>query len=154
MGFTLVEVMCSAAIVAIIFLALFSGVSQGFNMIQTEREGLRATQIALSRMEGLRLEAWTTNQLFNPIYVPTTFSDSFYPPGFGGSSTTGVVYSGTMTITPGPFTGSPLVPSYNSNMALVTVTVSWKDHYDGHTVTFTRTNYTYAAKYGIQNYVY
>lgn len=156
-AFTLVEVMVSAAITAIIFLALFYGLAQGFDMTKTTREGLRATQIALSRMEGLRLEAWNTNELFNPNFVPPTFTDSFYPPGFSGSMSTGVVYSGTMTITTGPFTGASddaVVPSYNNNMALVTVTVSWQDHYFGHTVTFTRTNYTYVAKYGIQNYVY
>ena len=105
-------------------------------------------------MEGLRLEAWSTNQLFNPNFVPPTFTDSFYPLGLGGSSSsTGTVYSGTMTITPGPFSG-PNAPIYNNNMALVMVTVSWQDNYSGHTITFSRTNYTYVAQWGVQNYVY
>lgn len=153
-GFTLVEVICSAAIAAIIFLALFQGISQGLTVTQTTREGLRATQIALTRMEGLRLEAWSTNQLFNTTLVPTNFTDSFYPLGLGGSSSsTGTVYSGTMTITPRPFSGAN-APLYNNNMALVTVTVSWQDNYNGHFVTFSRTNYTYVAQNGLQNYVY
>lgn len=153
-AFTLVEVLCSAAILAIVCLALFYGLSQGFAMTQTARENLRATQIALTRMEGLRLEAWSTNQLFNPVFVPPTFTASFYPLGLNDTSSTGAVYSGTMTIAPGPFTGDSLVPSYNSNMALVTVVVSWQDVYYGRTNTYTRTNYTLVAKYGIQNYIY
>lgn len=153
-AFTLVEVMCAAAITAIVLLALFYGISQGLAMTQTARESLRATQIALSRMEGLRLEAWGPNQLFNPTYVPTNFTESFYPPGYYGStSLTGVVYSGTMTITTNPFTG-PNPPSYNDDMALVTVTVQWQDVHYGRTNTFSRTNYTYVAAHGIQNYVY
>lgn len=153
-GFTLVEVICSAAIAAIIFLALFRGISQGMSMIKTAREGLRANQIALQRTEGLRLEAWTASQLFNTNFVPTTFSDSFYPFGLNGSSSsTGTVYSGTMTITPSPFSGAN-VPLYNSKLALVKVTVSWQDNYQGRTNTFTQTNYTYVAQWGLQNYVY
>lgn len=153
-AFTLVEVLCSAAILAILCLALFYGLSQGFGMTQTAREALRATQIALTRMEGLRLEAWSTNQLFNPVFVPPNFTESFYPLGLNGSSSTGTVYSGTMTVKTGPFTGDSLVPSYNSNMALVTVVVSWQDNFYGRNNTFARTNYTFVAKYGIQNYVY
>jgi prepilin-type N-terminal cleavage/methylation domain-containing protein len=153
-AFTLVEVLCSAAILGILCLALFYGLSQGFSMTQTEREALRATQIALTRMEGLRLEAWSSNQLFNPIFVPHSFTESFYPLGLNGSSSTGPVYSGTMTVKTCPFTGESPVPSYNSNMALVTVVVNWQDIEHGRTNTFTRTNYTFVAKYGIQNYVY
>lgn len=153
-AYTLVEVLCSAAIAAILFVALFNGINMGYRIVQQERENLRATQVVLGRMEGLRLEAWGTNQLFNPVVVPTNFTDSFYPLGIGGSTgSTGVVYSGTMNITLGPYTNN--APSYNSNMALVTVTVTWTDQVtDARTIIHTRKMRTYVAQYGMQNYVY
>ncbi|HZT23351.1 MAG TPA: type II secretion system protein [Verrucomicrobiae bacterium] len=153
-AYTLVEVVCSALIGAILFAALFSGINAGYRIVRQERENLRATQVILTRMEGLRLEAWGTNQLFNPALVPTNFTDSFYPLGLGGStSSTGVVYSGTMQITPGPYTNNP--PAYNTNLALVTVTVTWTDQVpDGRNLVHTRTMRTYVAQYGVQNYIY
>lgn len=153
-GFTLVELLVSVIIAAILFAALFNGINMGYRIIQQERENLRATQIVVDRMEGLRLEAWGTNQLFNPSFVPTNFTDSFYPLGLqGNTSSTGVVYSGTMTITPSPYTNNP--PSYNSNLALVVVTLTWTDAVtDARTITHTRTMKTYVAQYGMQNYVF
>jgi prepilin-type N-terminal cleavage/methylation domain-containing protein len=154
-AYTLVEVLCSIAIAAILLAALFTGINMGYRIIQQERENLRATQVMLGRMEGLHLEAWGSGQLFNTNYVPTHFTDSFYPLGLNGSiSSTGVVYSGTMTIATNPFTGlNP--PSYNGNMALVTVTVTWTDAVtDARTIVHSRTMRTYVAQYGMQNYVY
>lgn len=150
-AFTLVEVMISAAISAIVFLSLFYGISQGYNIIQVERENLRATQIMLSHMEGLRLCLWSTNQLFDPDVVPHTFTDYFYPVGLGGFSSNDVVYTGTMTITTNP---DSIGTSYSPDMALVTVAVNWNDVQYGHTNSHRRTMSTYVARYGVQNYIY
>src|SRR5690242_14103964 len=82
-GFSLIEVMVASLVGAVIFLALFVGMAQGFNLIQHERATMRATQILVGKIEGIRLCAWgpVTNQLFNTTYVPTTFTDYFYPVG-------------------------------------------------------------------------
>ena len=133
----------------------------------TARQNLRATQIMISRLEGLRLEAWdTTNglsELFNPAYVPTTFTENFYPLGMNGSTNQGMTYYGTMTVVPltnsatqaSVFGGT--IPSYASQMALVTVTLNWTNSTKGimaEGTSHTRTMSTLVAQYGIQNYVY
>ena len=110
----------------------------------------------VSRLEGLRLCAWgsSTNQsqLFNTNIIPATFTDYFYPLGLNGATNNlGATFSGTMTIT----TNITLTPpaSYRTNMALVTVTVTWTNGLAGHHNTFTRHMSTYVAQFGIQNYV-
>jgi hypothetical protein len=86
--------MCAAAITAIIILALFTGLTSGFKLTQMERENLRATQIALARMEGLRLYAWSSNQLFSPTMLPNNFTDYYYPSNLGGVFGNNTVYTG------------------------------------------------------------
>jgi type II secretory pathway pseudopilin PulG len=156
--FSLVEVMVAAAIAAIIFTAVFSGISNSFSLLNTTRENMRATQIIMSRLEGLHLEAWgngmnQASQLFDPTLVPATFTDHFYPLGLNGNTTNlGTVYTGTVTIT----TNITMTPAatYSGSMALVTVTVSWADVAHGVTTHHTSAMSTYIAQYGIQNYVY
>jgi prepilin-type N-terminal cleavage/methylation domain-containing protein len=151
-GFSLLEVLVAIAISAIIFAALYRGISATFGMLQTVRENLRATQIMVSRLEGVRLCAWDNGQLFSTNIVPRTFSDSFYPSGMGGSTNNGATYVGTMTVQQNP-SMSPS-SSYATNMALVTVTISWTNSNGGQPLAHTRSMSTYVAKYGIQNYVY
>jgi len=143
--------MCATAIAAIVFLALFSGLTSGFNLTQMERENLRATQIALARMEGLRLYAWSSAQLFNPTMLPNVFTDYYYPYGMGGFSTNNTMYTGSVTIA--NVTLSPGA-SYSTNMQQIIVQVGWKDTFYGRTNAHVRTFNTYVAKYGIQNYVF
>jgi prepilin-type N-terminal cleavage/methylation domain-containing protein len=151
-AFTLVEVICAAAIAAILFLALFFGIAQGFRILQTSRESLRATEIMVGRTEGLRLVNWT--QLTNTDFVPGTFTNYFYPNGMGGSTNQGVAYAGTMTLSDVPLTA----PDYTNAMKLVTVTVTWQDThanaFGDSTITYTRSFKTFVAKHGIQTYVY
>jgi prepilin-type N-terminal cleavage/methylation domain-containing protein len=155
-AFTLLEVLMAAAIGAVIFTALYTGISNCFSMLYTSRANLRATQIMVSRLEALRLCAWgngtnQSSQLFNTNIIPPTFKEYFYPLGMNGDTNSrGTVYNGTMTVTPNP----PLGTSYSSSMALVTVTVTWTDGFVGHTNTYTRSMSTYVAQYGVQNYVY
>src|SRR5690242_17563964 len=97
-AFSLVEAMCAAAITAILILALFTGLTSGFKLTQMERENLRATQIALARMEGLRLYAWSSSQLFSPAMLPNVFTDYYYPSNLGGFAGNNTVYTGSVTI--------------------------------------------------------
>ena len=143
--------MCAAAIGAIIIGALFSGLASGFQLTQMERENLRATQIAMARMEGLRLYEWSSNQLFSPAMLPNIFTDYYYPVGLGGFSGSNTVYTGSVTIA--NVTLSPS-SSYSTNMQQIIVQVGWKDVFYGRTNTHLRTFKTYVAQYGIQNYVY
>jgi len=157
-AFTLVEALVAAAIGAVIFTSLYAGISNSFSLLNTARANLRATQIMVSRLEGLRLCAWGNgtnqiSQLFNTNIIPTTFTDYFYPQGIcGDTNNQGAVYSGTMTVEP----NAVLTPaaSYSNQLARVTVTLTWTDGLAGQSFTHTRTMSTYVAQYGIQNYVY
>lgn len=157
-AFTLVEVLVAAAIGAIIFTSLYIGIANSFSLLNTARANLRATQILVSRMEGLRLCAWgngtnQVSQLFNTNIVPTTFTDYFYPQGINGQSGNyGTAYTGTITIATNITLNPPA--SYSPNMARVTISVSWVDGIAGQTNVHTRSMSTYIAQYGIQNYVY
>jgi len=176
-AFTLVEVLAASAIAAIVLAALFYGIEQGYSLTQTERASLRATQIILGRMEGIRLCRWgTTNaneatQLFDTNYVPRTFVDYFYPVSLGGFAGTSITYNGTITIytnntsgannfafytyTNGAFAlNTP--PTYSNSLALVVISVSWQERHRNAsfatTNTYTRTMKSYIAEYGVQNY--
>jgi len=76
-------------------------------------------------------------------FIPTTFTDYFDPTATNGSS--GVVYSGTVAIAAFPYN-----TSYKDNMRQLTLTVQWTSD----SIQRRRTNVTYMAKDGIQNYVY
>lgn len=154
-AFTLIEVLVAVVVAAIIFTGVIGAINTGNIVIQGTRENLRATQIMESRMEGLRLIAWgtATNQLFNPLCVPTNFVETFYPLGLsGGSNNQGVAYYCTMTLK----TNVSLIPpsSYSNQMCLVTVSVKWTNSPYGILNTHTRTMSTFVAQYGLQNYVY
>lgn len=150
-GFTLIEVLCSVAIAAIVLLALFSGLTSGFDLTQMERENLRATQIALARMEGLRLYNWSSNQLFNPAMLPNTFTDYYYPAGIGGIFSNNTVYTGSVTIANVTLTPAA---TYSNSMRQIIVKVGWQDAFYGRTNYHTRTFNTFVAQWGIQNYVF
>jgi prepilin-type N-terminal cleavage/methylation domain-containing protein len=156
-GFSLTEVMVAVLISAILFAAVFAGISSNFALLTTTREDLRATQIAVSRLEALHLEAWGngTNQptqIFDTSLVPRTFTDYFYPLGLNSTTNQGTVYTGTVDI----YTNLSLSPSssYGNTMALIVISVSWTDYGYRHPSTHTRTMSTYIAQRGLQNYVY
>lgn len=151
-AFSLLEVLIAAVVIALIYAALFSGINSTFGLLQASRENLRATQIMVSRLEGLRLCAWDSSQLFNTNIVPPVFTDSFYPLGLQATTNKSITYYGTMTVTPNPNI-SP-APSYGSNIALVTVTITWTNGANAKTSVHRRSMSTFAAKYGLQNYVY
>ena len=157
-GFSLIELLVAAFLAAVLFTAVFSGISNSFALLNTSRENMRATQIMMSRLEGVRLEAWGSganqpSQLFNTAIVPTSFTDYFYPFGLNGNTNNlGTVYTGTMTIN----TNYALTPasSYSNSLALVTVSVNWTDVNYGVTNVHSDSMSTFVSRYGVQNYVY
>jgi prepilin-type N-terminal cleavage/methylation domain-containing protein len=147
-AFTLVEVMLAVVVASVIFAAVGFGLTTGFGLVQISREELRANQICLSRMEGIRLCRWDT-QLFDPNIVPRTFTDYFYPVGLKSATNAYVVYQGKVTLETN-LTLSPN-PSYVSNLCKVTVQVTWAAK---NNLIQTQTVTTLVSKNGIQNYVF
>lgn len=156
-AFSLIEVLAAVVIAAIVLTAVFAGISGTFTLLNTAREDLRATQIIVSRLEGIHLEAWGSGtnqptQLFNTTLVPRTFTDYFYPLGLNSTTNQGTVYSGTITITTN-LNLNPQ-PSYANSLALVTITVTWVDSGYGVTTPHSRSMSTIIAQRGMQNYIY
>jgi prepilin-type N-terminal cleavage/methylation domain-containing protein len=140
-AYTLMEVLIAVAIIGTIFVSLYRGIAFCFDKTKSERENLRATQVILRRLEGIRLLSW--DQLTNSTYNPGTFYET-YLPGVAGS---GVTYTGQIVVA-----GAALDPpaSYGDRMKSVTVTVTWSSG----PILHTRTAKTYVSRDGIQNYVY
>src|ERR1051325_1656119 len=139
-AFTLVEVMLAVVIVGVEFVSLYVAISQGFAVVRSTRENLRATQIMQEQVEILRVLNWdqiTTNA------SPWNFSASFYP---AGGTNQGLIYSGTVTLTnaPGP-------DAYSSDMRLAIVSLSWTNGENTHAVR-NRELRTLVSRYGLHNY--
>jgi prepilin-type N-terminal cleavage/methylation domain-containing protein len=83
-GFTLVEVMVSVFLMAIVFTASYASYFLGMNMVEDAREELRASQIVQSELERMRTMNWDalskarTIQAVSPegIYIKQ-FSDDY-----------------------------------------------------------------------------
>jgi prepilin-type N-terminal cleavage/methylation domain-containing protein len=171
-GFTLIEVLVASLVGTIIFAALFSGISEGLFFVKEQRDDMRANEIIEQQIESIRLCQWgfangtnsTPTQLFATNYVPRTFTAY---ESINGSNAT--VYTGTITIVTnsasqfnfgssilsGTNLTATLMPSYYTNQfALVTVTVSWQEYHGKQTNFYAKTNQTFVAQNGIQNYIY
>lgn len=150
-AFTLVEMCISVAILAVMLVSLYAGMSSTFAITQASRENLRATQIMLERVEGLRLYNW--NQLVYSNMIPVNFTNYYYPLAGPGQSK-GITYYGTMAITNATLTPAA---SYSDNMRAINVTVYWTN-YNGYNYTKkivrSRSMTTYSSRDGVQNYVY
>ena len=150
-AFSLVEVCIAVAILVLMLVSLYGGISASFATIQAARENLRATQIMLERVEGLRLYNW--NQLLYSNMVPTWFTNYYFPLAQPGESR-GCTYVGKLEIT-----GATLNPpvTYSANMRAVTVKVYWTNYYGkglSQKLVRNRSMTTYTARDGIQNYVF
>ena len=148
-AYTLVEVVIGVAIMGITFVSLYAGMSGGFAVTQLSRENLRATQIILERMEGIRLYNWNQLCYSNaayPGYLPTSFTNYYYPLATNGESK-GIAYVGSMLVTNAVL--NP-VATYGDSMRKIVVTVKWESG----GVPRSRTMTTYQARNGMQNYVY
>src|SRR5688572_19901661 len=76
-AFTLAEIMVGCALLAVVVVSLYGGISFGFASINLARQNLRATQIALEKMEITRMYSW--EQINSNGFVPLNFTASFYP---------------------------------------------------------------------------
>jgi type II secretory pathway pseudopilin PulG len=123
-GFSLVETTFGLAMVGVMFTSFFTGLSQGFNFMQTARENLRATEILAEKMDSLRLYSW--EQITTPNGIPRSFTVTFTPtgrtPGGQPASDAEVIYEGTIQVNSPTQLASE---SYKPNLREVTVTVCW-----------------------------
>ena len=142
-AFTLAEVVVSSGLIAISCLSLLIALSMGFSTVQANRENLRATQVMVQKMETLRLYNWTELQATN--FLNPTFSEYFNP-----VNTNGVLYAGQISLS----VPTNLPANYTNQVYAVTVSVCWTNYVRGQPIVHNRQMQTYAALYGIQNYVY
>ena len=140
--------MIAVLIVGTLVMALYAGFSQGFSVIQSARENLRATQIMVQRMETIRLYTWSqvldTNNYLKPTFV------EFYDPLGRTNNTAGTRYFGTISSQ----VPSDLPVAYRTNMRTITVQMSWTNYTRGRAIPFSRQMETRVARNGMQNYVY
>ncbi len=140
-AFTLVELIVAMAVIGVVVVALYGGISTGFSSVRLARENLRATQILVEKMEAIRLYDW--DQLTAASFIPTNFFVPYDPADT--TNTTKVIYSGQVSITP-----VSLAASYTNDLRLVTVQLTWN------TAGLPRTRQlsTYVCRTGLQNYLY
>jgi type II secretory pathway pseudopilin PulG len=148
-AFTLIEVMMGAAVMTVVFVTIFGVMTMGMFISGTSRENLRATQIMVDKMEGIRL--YSPTQLTNTTFLLQSFTNWFSETnnlGLPNVQGYGVMYTGTITIAPVSFT-----TSYSSNMQQVTVNIGWVSGGQGN-IAHTRSMSTFYANQGLYNYVW
>ncbi len=146
-AFSLVEATVGLALLAVVCLALYSGLSSTTFSVRLSRENLRATQIMAEKLDTIRLYGW--NQLINPSYIPRTFTAPFYPhdqlPPDLQKAHGNVIYQGEIHIDP-----APVEEVYGADLRLVTVTLKWQTG----DVERNRTMSTLVSRYGLHKYIY
>jgi prepilin-type N-terminal cleavage/methylation domain-containing protein len=142
-GFTLAEIMVGTALLAVMVVSLYGGISFGFTNITLARQNLRATQIALEKMEIVRMYSW--EQVNSNGFVPTTFTAPFFPSTTSTDTNGGVIYYGTTLIT-----NVNRSTSYSNDMREVRVNLTWTNKNVPQTMQMS----TFISQYGMQRYIY
>jgi Tfp pilus assembly protein PilV len=148
-AFSLIEVVVAVSVILVAFLAIFANMTFGLSVTQLSRENLRATQIMLDKMEGVRLYSWS--QLTNSNFLVPSFTNWFFETnniGMATASGTGISYTGQVLVAAVPFSAF-----YTNNMRKVTVNVGWASGNAGN-ITRTRSMSTFVSQAGMQNYIY
>jgi prepilin-type N-terminal cleavage/methylation domain-containing protein len=136
-AFSLLEVMFAVVIIAVVFVSLFLGISQGFGVVQVSRENLRATQIMQEQVEILRILNWDQITTNGSVWG---FTNTFYPANFTNQ---GVAYVGTIQLT-----NAPISSTYAADVRLAIVSLSWKSG----ALLRRRELRTLVSHYGLHNY--
>ena len=153
LGFSLIEVAVATAVVLVSFGSIFGVMALGLSISEASRENLRATQIMMDKMEGVRLYNWS--QLTNSSFLVPAFTNWFYETNNVGLSTAsgyGIMYTGLVSVASMPFSNS-----YSSSMTQVTVTVGWTSAgcgWEPASLAHSRTMTTYVSEQGMQNYIF
>lgn len=146
-GFSLVEAVIGLALLAMVCLALYTGLSSTTYSVKSARENLRATQIMTEKLDTVRLYSWT--QLTDPKYMTQTQTVPYYPQGQLPPELQrahgNLDYQVTLHIDP-----APVEESYRDSLRLVTVEVNWKSGNRNRSRKMT----TLVSRYGLHKYVY
>ncbi len=142
-GMTLIEVLLATSGLSIILVTLYVSLSQGFAVIQTARENLRAGQILQEKMETMRVYNW--DQIVAADVIPRSFVEPFY--SVGNIQANGPDYYGTVTISNAFPVGSA---SYSEQLKWVIVKVQWESG----NITREREMRTLVSEFGLQSYIY
>jgi prepilin-type N-terminal cleavage/methylation domain-containing protein len=155
-AYTFVEVMMAVAVVGVMTVSLYAGISASFGVIQRTRENLRATQILVQRAETVRLYSW--DQLTNnatPRWFQTNFTEVYDPLSVTNGTGIGISYHGNIALSvPPPVSVLPANVSYRGNVALVSITLRWTNAAGANPIPHVRTYQTLVAKSGMQRYVF
>lgn len=135
-GFTLVEPAIGIAIIVVLIIAFYGGISHAIHLTRLARENQRASQILLEKSEVVRMCRW--QQLTNG-YVPAQFTNTYSP-----GSSHGVTYYGTIAIA-----NAPVNAAYTNNLKAVTVSVRWNSG----GLQRSREMKTLVSQWGLNNYV-
>src|SRR5688572_22030951 len=142
-AFTLAELLVACAILGIMVVSLFGGISFGFSNITIARQNLRATQIALEKMEIVRMYSW--EQVNSNGFVPTSFTAPFFPSEEKNNTNGGVTYYGAIEISKVKFD-----TTYDDDMREVLVRLNWTNKNIGQSLEMS----TYISQYGMHRYIY
>jgi prepilin-type N-terminal cleavage/methylation domain-containing protein len=137
-AFTIVEVMIGVALMGILFVSLYVGLTSGFAIIQLARENLRATQILQEKTETLRILTW--EQLSQ---MQTSMNEPFY--SVESDLESGLTYNVQVII---PTTSPVTDASYAPDIRQVTVEATWVSG----GVERRRSMTTYVSRYGLHRY--
>lgn len=151
-AYTLVEVLISMFVIALMLTSLYAGFSSGFAVVKLARENLRATQIMVQKTEAIRILNWRQITTPGTTYLSSSFVDYYNPSGVS-NTTYGAMYQGFLYFTNQP---SNVPADYQKKMRLVTVSVYWTNYQGGTTNVIVRNRQmqTYVARYGMQDYIY
>ena len=138
------EVLLAVLLLGMMGLTLYASFFLGFQVIDSNRDELRATQILMQKTEAIRLCTWSqlTNFTFCEYYDPlgTTYGRA------------GTLYTGTVTTNIADNISD--ADSYKANMRLITATVFWTNYNGARQIVHSREMQTQVARYGLQNYVW
>ena len=140
-AFTLIEVMLAVVIVGVEFVSLYVAITQGFAVVQSARENLRATQIMQEQVEIIRVLDWD-KVITTPS--PWLFNANFYPAG--GTNNQGLLYLGSIAVT-----DAPVPVGYSADMRLVVVSLAWTNGANAR-ILRNRELRTLVSRYGLHNY--
>lgn len=142
-AFTIIEVIMAIAVLGVLILALYSGMSTAIFSTRLARENLRATEILLEKMEGIRLYSW--DQVLTPGYIPTNFIAYYYDDGNTNGTGVGIIYTGTVALASCPMTSV----NYSNEIRQMDLTINWVSG----GIPRTRSLTTLLARHGVQNHI-
>lgn len=142
-AFTLVEVMVGISLMAVMGVALYTGIGVAFSQLRLSRENLRATQILEGKMEIVRQYNW--DQVVNlPGFIPSTFTESFFADN-PTNAPSNFIYTGTVIVT-----NAPITETYSNDLKMIKISLTWNSG----GITHQRQATTFVSQYGLQRYVY